>query len=181
MGYLIRVSITSKPGRALPEIASFVHVVIEAPDASSELMGGRQYVHVEAKSGVPYSHSPRALNHGSFLALARFDIEPSPCQCAGGSPKEVRRANSSSNSLLAHLFRVADDVIRHALHNAPSSRELSAHAHEIGIDVASCLAAFIDAPVYKVSTHIPSTVFRMHLPNNQALPPPTITRSKDPG
>lgn len=53
---------------------------------------------------------------------------------------------SSTNSLLPHLFRVAHHFIRCSLHDTASLGELRGNAHEISVDVAGGLAAFVDAP-----------------------------------
>lgn len=51
-----------------------------------------------------------------------------------------------SDCLGFHLVGLADDFVGGSLDDAAGSGELGADAHEVGIDVASCLAAFVDAP-----------------------------------
>ena len=51
-----------------------------------------------------------------------------------------------ANSLSLHQLRLPDDFVWSALHNTTSLGEIGAYAHEVGIDVASCLATFVDAP-----------------------------------
>lgn len=53
---------------------------------------------------------------------------------------------SRTNSLLPHLFRVAHHFIRCSLHDTASLGELRGNAHEISVDVAGGLAAFVNAP-----------------------------------
>jgi len=45
-----------------------------------------------------------------------------------------------------HLVGLADDFVGGSLDDAAGSGELSADAHKVGVDVTSCLAAFVDAP-----------------------------------
>ena len=53
---------------------------------------------------------------------------------------------SGSDGLSLHLLWLADDLVRSTLNDTASLGELSANAHEVGIDVTSSLATFIDAP-----------------------------------
>ena len=46
-----------------------------------------------------------------------------------------------------HQVRLADDFIWSALDDAACFGELGADAHEVDVDVAGALAAFVDAPV----------------------------------
>lgn len=48
--------------------------------------------------------------------------------------------------MLPHALGVAYDLVRNPLDDAAGPGELSANAHEEDIDVAGCLAAFVDAP-----------------------------------
>lgn len=52
-----------------------------------------------------------------------------------------------TDSLRLHLLWLANDLIRSALDDAASFGELSTDPHEVGIDVTSGLATFVDAPV----------------------------------
>ena len=50
-------------------------------------------------------------------------------------------------SLRFHQVRFADDFVGSALDDAACFWELGADAHEVDVDVAGALAAFVDAPV----------------------------------
>lgn len=54
---------------------------------------------------------------------------------------------SSGYSLRFHQVRLTDDFVRGALDDAACFWELGAEAHEVDVDVAGALAAFVDAPV----------------------------------
>lgn len=53
---------------------------------------------------------------------------------------------SSTYSLRLHLIRLPNDLVRSSLDDTARLGQLSADTHEIGVDVASGLATFIDAP-----------------------------------
>lgn len=53
---------------------------------------------------------------------------------------------SGAHGLRRHEIRLADDLVRRALDDAARLGELGADAHEVGVDVAGGLAAFVDAP-----------------------------------
>ena len=53
---------------------------------------------------------------------------------------------SGADGLSLHLAGFANDLIRSSLDDASGSGKVCTGAHEVDIDVASCLATFIDAP-----------------------------------
>lgn len=52
----------------------------------------------------------------------------------------------STYGLRLHFVGLADDLVGRALDDAAGFGELGAHTHEVGVDVAGGLAAFVDAP-----------------------------------
>ena len=52
---------------------------------------------------------------------------------------------SLAHSLFLHLLGIANGLVSCALNDTTGRGELGG-THEVGIDVASCLTAFIDAP-----------------------------------
>ena len=55
-------------------------------------------------------------------------------------------AQLGADGLRLHLLWLANDFIRSTLDDTASLGKLSAHPHEVGIDVTSSLPTFIDAP-----------------------------------
>ena len=56
-------------------------------------------------------------------------------------------ASRGSNSHLAHFVRLAHDLVGCSLHDTSRLGEHGRGVHEVGIDVASGLTAFVDAPM----------------------------------
>ena len=54
-----------------------------------------------------------------------------------------------SDSLLLHLLGITDNLIGSTLYDAAGLWKLGADAHEVSINVASCLTTFVDAPGYR--------------------------------
>lgn len=54
--------------------------------------------------------------------------------------------DSSTHSLSLHLLWFSNDLVRSSLHDTPGPGQRGTDAHEIFVDVASCLATFVDAP-----------------------------------
>lgn len=60
--------------------------------------------------------------------------------------KTRRRLLGGSDCLLLHLLVVADDLVRGTLDDAAGLGKLRANTHKIGVNIASCLTTFVDAP-----------------------------------
>lgn len=67
-------------------------------------------------------------------------------RCVESFPFMFGLFDLGSDCLGFHLVGLADDFVGGSLDDAAGSGELGADAHEVGVDVASCLAAFVDAP-----------------------------------
>lgn len=66
--------------------------------------------------------------------------------------KVVSTDLSCTNSLCLHLLGLPDDLIWSSLDDTAGFGKLGANAHEVGVDVASGLATFIDAPTGLLAT-----------------------------
>jgi hypothetical protein len=51
-----------------------------------------------------------------------------------------------ANSLGLHQLRLPNDFVWSALHNTTGLGEIGSYAHEVDVDIASCLATFVDTP-----------------------------------
>ena len=60
--------------------------------------------------------------------------------------KYIMTRLSGRDSLLPHALWMTDDLIGCSLNNASGFGKLRADAHEEDVDIAGCLAAFIDTP-----------------------------------
>lgn len=78
-----------------------------------------------------------------FGFAARLHLGRSRRFRAGAPISSLRSSNSSSSG------GFGNDFIRSALDDAASLGKRGADAHEVGVDVAGGLAAFVDAPVKK--------------------------------
>ncbi len=81
-----------------------------------------------------------------FIPWLRIYLVLKSCQNAVDCRGDIIVGSSGGNSLLPHALGVSDDLVRSTLDNAAGFGELSADAHEEDVDVAGCLAAFVDAP-----------------------------------
>ena len=81
--------------------------------------------------------------HFSFQSYRMHFILPDP---PFSSLPYRRLVRLGADGLRLHLLWLANDLIRSTLDDTASLGKLSANAHEVGIDVTSCLATFIDAP-----------------------------------
>lgn len=76
------------------------------------------------------------------------------------------RSGGSSDCLLFQFLLIANDLIRSTLDNAAGLGQLRENTHEVGINIASCLTALIDAPgCYQRQVSNPK--YKDSLPNNE--------------
>ena len=61
--------------------------------------------------------------------------------------KARRRLLGGSDCLLLHLLVIADDLVWGTPDDAAGFGKLRANTHEIGVNIASCLTTFVDAPM----------------------------------
>ena len=69
-----------------------------------------------------------------------------------------RCLSRSSNSLRLHRLGLAHNLVRCTLNDPTCFGQLGGHAHEVSVDVAGGLAAFVDAPVMKKKRIVVSDV-----------------------
>ena len=95
-----------------------------------------------------FRHKAAQIGYSSSFDSIRSDIVFNTIQSDPVALNSTE-CNSSAHSLRLHhqLGRLTHNLIRSPLHDPARLGQLRADAHEVGVDVAGGLAAFVDAPV----------------------------------
>ena len=89
----------------------------------------------------PYACWTPVIRSSSYR-MQNLNITSSPSELIRG----FKIADLGTNGLNLHKIGLADSLVRSSLDNTSGPGELRTNAHEIGVNVACCLATFVDAP-----------------------------------
>ena len=84
----------------------------------------------------------------------------------------------SADGLCSHLFGNADCFVGYALDNTTGLGKVRASAHEVDVNITSCLTSFVYAPISHQRMAIIKLESLDSLPNNERLTTSAVTGRK---